>query len=196
MACFFYPLGCAVFIYLSHNLAFLKRSTFKPPEFSKSTRDSFYCSAVSRAPWPICSRPSSGPSLVSPDLANNALPLYFCRPFSRTEYVVGKDERAADSAFADHLGSRTGSVRDPSQPGRMGMDAGESLDRGRDLHRPLVWITVLSLIALALSAWVKWRIAAGALDPGRVFSRARDSARAINAVHAHQVRHADRFGRR
>jgi len=26
---------------------------------------------------------------------------------------------------------------------------------------PLIWILVLSLIALALSAWIKWRIAAG-----------------------------------
>ena len=31
-----------------------------------------------------------GPPLVSRDLTNNALPLYLCRPFSRTEYVVGK----------------------------------------------------------------------------------------------------------
>ena len=31
-----------------------------------------------------------GPPLVSRDLRNNALPLYLCRPFSRTEYVVGK----------------------------------------------------------------------------------------------------------
>src|SRR6185503_4410597 len=31
-----------------------------------------------------------GPPLVARDLRNNALPLYLCRPFSRTEYVVGK----------------------------------------------------------------------------------------------------------
>ena len=31
-----------------------------------------------------------GPPLVSRDLRNNALPLYLCRPFTRTEYVVGK----------------------------------------------------------------------------------------------------------
>ena len=31
-----------------------------------------------------------GPPLVSSDLRNNALPLYLCRPFSRTEYVMGK----------------------------------------------------------------------------------------------------------
>src|SRR5262249_4825515 len=31
-----------------------------------------------------------GPGLVSPDLVNNALPLYLSRPFSRQEYVIGK----------------------------------------------------------------------------------------------------------
>ena len=34
--------------------------------------------------------PLVGPVLVSPDLVNNALPLYFSRPFSRAEYVLGK----------------------------------------------------------------------------------------------------------
>src|SRR6185295_18341523 len=32
----------------------------------------------------------AGPGLVSADLANNALPLYLSRPFSRTQYVLGK----------------------------------------------------------------------------------------------------------
>lgn len=31
-----------------------------------------------------------GPALLSADMSNNALPLYFSRPFSRTEYVLGK----------------------------------------------------------------------------------------------------------
>jgi ABC-2 type transport system permease protein len=31
-----------------------------------------------------------GPPLVSRDLRNNGLPLYLCRPFSRSEYVLGK----------------------------------------------------------------------------------------------------------
>ncbi len=31
-----------------------------------------------------------GPALISPDLRNNGLPLYLSRPFSRTEYVLGK----------------------------------------------------------------------------------------------------------
>src|SRR6202041_492198 len=32
----------------------------------------------------------TGPGLISPDIANGALSLYFCRSFSRVEYVLGK----------------------------------------------------------------------------------------------------------
>ncbi|MEO7145935.1 MAG: hypothetical protein ABI165_20775, partial [Bryobacteraceae bacterium] len=40
---------------------------------------------------------------------------------------------------------------------------------GAILAGSLVWILVLSLIALAMSAWVKWRLAAGALILGIFF---------------------------
>src|SRR6185437_5289431 len=46
---------------------------------------------------------------------------------------------------------------------------------------PLVWITVLSLIAMAMSAWVRWKIAAGALILGVFFAGAAFGA-AINAM--------------
>jgi ABC-2 type transport system permease protein len=45
----------------------------------------------------------------------------------------------------------------------------------------LIWIVVLSLLAMALSAWVKWRIVAGALLLAMMFFGA-GFAQAINAV--------------
>ncbi len=45
----------------------------------------------------------------------------------------------------------------------------------------MVWIIVLSLIALALSAWVKWKIAAGGLLLGVFFAGA-GFGTAINAI--------------
>lgn len=45
----------------------------------------------------------------------------------------------------------------------------------------LIWIAMLSLLAMALSAWVKWRIVAGALLLGVMFFGA-GFAQAINAV--------------
>jgi len=44
-----------------------------------------------------------------------------------------------------------------------------------------IWIAVLSLIALALSAWIKWKIAAGALVLGVFFAGAGFGS-AINSV--------------
>ena len=46
---------------------------------------------------------------------------------------------------------------------------------------PLIWIIVLSLIAMAMSAWVRWKVAAGALILGVFFAGAGFGA-AINAV--------------
>ena len=45
----------------------------------------------------------------------------------------------------------------------------------------LVWILVLSLIALALSAWIKWKIAAGGLVLGVFFAGA-GFGTALNSV--------------
>jgi ABC-2 type transport system permease protein len=90
VACFFYPLGCAGFIYLAHNLSFLK--TFNIPAGRLFEIDSTFFLYFCNVQGIMASLLTTlvGPSLVSPDLANNALPLYFCRPFSRAEYVAGK----------------------------------------------------------------------------------------------------------
>jgi ABC-2 type transport system permease protein len=45
----------------------------------------------------------------------------------------------------------------------------------------LLWIAILALLAMALSAWVKWRIVAGALLLAMLFFGA-GFAQAINAV--------------
>ena len=87
----------------------------------------------------------TGPGLISPDIANGALPLYFCRPFSRAEYVLGKT-----SVLAILLSQITwipgpGSFRRPSEPGRSGLDLGSSLDR----RQPHPFFTDLDLDSVA-----------------------------------------------
>ena len=103
-----------------------------------------------------------GPGLVSPDLANNGLPLYLCRPFSRTEYVLGK------LSVLGLLGSTITWV-----PLLLIFVFQASLETGwlathwhlasAVFFGSLAWIVVLALLALALSAWVKWRILAAAM---------------------------------
>jgi ABC-2 type transport system permease protein len=48
-----------------------------------------------------------------------------------------------------------------------------------------IWIVVLSLIALALSAWIKWKIAAGALILGVFFAGAGFGAVIKNVTRTH-----------
>src|SRR5207237_8057076 len=110
----------------------------------------------------------TGPGLISPDLANGALPLYFCRPFSRAEYVLGKS-----SVLAILLSQITwvpGLVLFLVQASL----AGASWTwthlwiAGSLILSSLIWIAILSLLAMALSAWVQWKIVAGAMLLGVV----------------------------
>ncbi len=98
-----------------------------------------------------------GPALVSPDLRNNALPLYLSRPLSKSDYILGK------LAVIVLLASAVTWV-----PGLLLFFAqvflGEPGWFGAHWHVPIamaassfVWIVVLSLVALAISAWVKWK---------------------------------------
>ncbi|HEV8146955.1 MAG TPA: hypothetical protein VGP79_11260 [Bryobacteraceae bacterium] len=181
ISCFFFPLGCAGFIYLSHNLAFLK--SFNIPAGSFLAIDSkfflVYCNV--QGAMAIILTAFIGPTLISPDLTNNSLPLYFCRPFSRTEYVLGKMSVLVfllslitwvpGLALFFMNGSLAGWewMRD-----NWWLGAGIFLGLG-------LWVLILSLIALAMSAWVKWKIAAGGLILAVFFAGAGFGA-AINAV--------------
>ncbi|MEO8504640.1 MAG: hypothetical protein ABI609_12140 [Acidobacteriota bacterium] len=104
-----------------------------------------------------------GPALVAPDLAHNALPLYFGRPFSRSEYVIGKF-----SSLAILLSAITwvpGLLLFGLQSFMAGAGWGIANLRfaGAMLAGGLLWVLVTSLLALAISAWIRWRPVATAL---------------------------------
>ena len=110
-----------------------------------------------------------GPVLVSPDLVNGALPLYLSRPFSRAEYVLGK---------AAALFGLLSLITWVPNLLLFGIQAGlaDGAWLGSELRvawaivaGSLVWISVLTLLALAISAWVRWRLVASATLFGLFF---------------------------
>jgi ABC-2 type transport system permease protein len=162
VACFFFPVLCVLTIYLTHNLSFLERLGRIGPLFAIDNRFFFYFMNV-QGGLAFLFTAFVGPGLISPDLANGALPLYFCRPFSRAEYVLGKS-----SVLAILLSEITwipGFVLFFVQGSLAG--SGWTWDHlwilGSLIASSMVWIAILSLLSMMLSAWVKWRIVAGAL---------------------------------
>ncbi len=89
VACFFWPLICLAMIYLANNVAFLQRLG-GVGQFIVIDNVFFFRFMTVQGVLAFLMTAFAGPGLISPDLANGALPLYFCRPFSRSEYALGK----------------------------------------------------------------------------------------------------------
>jgi ABC-2 type transport system permease protein len=185
--CFFYPLLCLIAIYLAHNLSFLERYSGSNQLLTIDNKFFFVFITV-QGVLGFMLTAFTGPGLISPDLANGALPLYFCRPFSRAEYVLGKA-----SVLAILLSEITW------VPGLALFAVQASLAGSSWTWNHLwivsslvlssfLWIAVLSLLAMALSAWVKWRIVAGALLLAVLFFGG-GFGQAINAVMRTQSGH-------
>jgi ABC-type transport system involved in multi-copper enzyme maturation permease subunit len=101
-----------------------------------------------------------GPVLIAGDLTNGALPLFLSRPFTRTDYVFGK---------LAVLGLLLSAVTWVPCLLLFALQAGLAHDGWIWSHLwmvvPIVlcsaiWILALSLLSLAVSAWVKLRIVA------------------------------------
>jgi ABC-2 type transport system permease protein len=182
IASFVYPLICALIIYVQHNASVL--ALFGAPDASKliSLGVTFYMSLLGwQSMCALFLASFIGPGQVSPDLANNALSLYLARPFSRTEYVLGKM-----SVLLILLSLMTwvpGLLLFALQgylEGWTWVSANSQFATAIFLGS-WIWILILSLLALSLSAWVKWKPAAGGLMFGVFFVAAAFGA-IINGV--------------
>jgi hypothetical protein len=104
------------------------------------------------------------PVLVSPDLVNGALPLYLSRPLTRVEYVLGKATVLLTLLSAITwvpllvlFALQAGLAADGWGPANVRIAAAVFAGSA-------VWILVLTLLGLAVSAWIRWRVVAtGAL---------------------------------
>ena len=162
IACFIMPIIAICAVYLNQNVTLLAQIGQKP---NLLKIDGAWFSNFLTIQGILAGLLTAfvGPSLIAPDLTNGALPLYLSRPISRTEYILGKGMV---------LGSLIASITllpvllvftiHASLVGWTWFTANLYIANG------IVWtclllIAVLILLGLALSAWVRWRIVAGAL---------------------------------
>jgi ABC-2 type transport system permease protein len=182
IATFAYPLIAALVIYIEHDLDALKLLNLSSAASLIGIDAGFFMSFLgwqSMLAWFLAA--FIGPGQVSPDLVNNALSLYLARPFSRAEYVLGKFSVLAvlmslmtwvPGLLLFALQGYLEGVGWMAQHARIAMGL---------FFGAWIWILVASMLALALSAWVKWRPAAGALMFG-IFWVAAGFGNAINQV--------------
>ena len=187
---FAYPLISALLIYLAHNASALSLINFGQGGGGNAPRLSnlisinvvfFYSLLGWQSMLALFLAAFIGPGLISPDLANNALSLYLARPFSRVEYVLGRMTvlMLLMSLMTWIPGLFLFGLEGYLEGGGWASD-NIRIAWGM-FFGAWVWIILLSLLALALSAWVKWKPAAGALVFGVYFVGAAFGA-VINAV--------------
>ncbi|HPA50317.1 MAG TPA: ABC transporter permease subunit [Thermoanaerobaculia bacterium] len=89
-ASFLAPVGALVLVWLKHNIAALANTPLAGGIPLPIDEKFFGWLLVTQSYFAFALTLFVGPSLVSPDLVNGALPLYFSRPLSRWQYVLGK----------------------------------------------------------------------------------------------------------
>jgi ABC-2 type transport system permease protein len=164
VVCFVYPLIAAILVYLHHNVNALSLLQINVRELLPIDASFFRTFLEVQGSFSFILTVLVAPPLISRDLSNNALPLYLCRPLSRLEYVLGK------LTVVVVLLSLVTWI-----PGLLIFFFQASLAGLSWLWSNLwmvwaiffgsiVWITLLSLLALAVSSLVRWRVvASGAL---------------------------------
>jgi ABC-2 type transport system permease protein len=109
------------------------------------------------------------PGMVSKDFANHSIQLYLSRPLSRAEYLSGKvSVLAAVLSLTTWVPALILFVVQASLAGH-GWWWENLWMAGSIILASLLWIAVISLLAMALAVWVRWRIAATALLLGTFF---------------------------
>lgn len=164
-----FPIFAATVIYLHHNLSALTLLRIRPDQLLPIDGDFFAAFLSFQGAFAFLFTAYAGPGLISPDLSNNALPLYLCRPINRTEYILSKM-----SVLFIPLSCITwlpGLLLFAIQAGLQGDGWGWTHIRWAwaIFAGSWLWIVLLSLVAVSLSAWVRWKLAASALLFGVFF---------------------------
>jgi ABC-2 type transport system permease protein len=159
---FVWPLVSAILIYLRHNADALLALNLPLSDVVPINGLFFYIFTTVQTSLAFIFTVIIGPVLISRDLANNALPLYLSRPFSRFEYIVGKMAVLLIllSAFTWVPGLLLFLFQSYLASGGWMID--NLWIASAIFTLSVAWLAILSLLAMAFSAWIKWRTAASA----------------------------------
>lgn len=164
-----WPLLCALFIYVSNHTELWAGMG---GDFRKllAIDEMFFLTFMKvQSVFSVLLAALAGPGLIAPDLGNQGLALYFSRPISRLEYALAK------MAALVWLLSLVTWV-----PGlalflmQVSMAPAGWTAAHWQLGAAVVfgfwqWVALVALVALASSAWVRWRLIAGAVVLGYFF---------------------------
>ena len=164
-----WPLLCAVFIYLTNHAELLQGMSKQFQSFIQVNGNFFLTYMAVQSVFSVFLAALAGPGLIAPDLANNALPLYFSRPLSRAEYAIAR--------FVTIIGILSlvtwipGLLLFGIQTGMAGSDwFSSNWQLGPGMVAGLaIWLLLVSVVALASSAIARVRIISGALVLGFFF---------------------------
>jgi ABC-2 type transport system permease protein len=159
---YIWPLVCAILIYLHHNVEALLMIKVNVRDLLPIDAWFFQVYVIVQGTISFFLAMLVGPQQVSRDLTNNALPLYLCRPFTRTEYVVGK--MSIVIILLSLITWAPGLILFLLQSYLEGWTwFTENIWIASAIFLgSLVWILLLALMSQAISAWVKWLVAARA----------------------------------
>jgi ABC-2 type transport system permease protein len=161
---FIWPLICAAFVYLTNHADLLQGLDREFRQFIQVNGTFFSIFMYVQSGFAVLLAALAGPGLIAPDLANNALPLYFSRPLTRWSYGL-----ARLTVLVGMLSVVTWI------PGLLLFGFQVTLAGGGWFWSNwtlgagvfvgfFLWLLVLGLVAMASSAYVKWRVVAGSLS--------------------------------
>jgi ABC-2 type transport system permease protein len=160
------PLVAAIAqVYLNHNPTARTLLAMRPDLFA--INNTFFFRVISiQSALAVVLAAWAGPTLIAPDLAGGALPLYLSRPLSRPQYLLGK--------MATILGLLSAVTWVPALlifALEAGLTGGLWFWENGWIARAVflgagLWIALLAFLIVTCSVWVRWRLAAMGLFIG------------------------------
>jgi ABC-2 type transport system permease protein len=164
MAAFVWPLLCTGFIYLTNHVELLQGLEPDFRAFIQVDGRFFSIFMYVQAGFAVFLAALTGPGLVAPDLTDNALPLYFARPLTRWSYALARLTVIIGMlSIVTWIPGLLLFLLQVSMAGGSWLVTNWTLGTGVVIGF-LLWLLFLSLVAMASSAYVKWRVVAGAVS--------------------------------